>query len=229
MSTRPRAVVAFPNLAERTAVAEWLLSDGIDPVPVPSAAAAEQEIRTRGVDVLIADARLADAAGLPALVRSRNALAFTVLVGGHDGRSKAAGVAYLTRPLDRVRLSCVVWMDILDRRPFRRSVRKAVNRFEAVVNGVPSHIVDVSADGVRIELPKDWRSVLPVIFSVRVPLVGISITAQRMWMRTSSPQSVWCGGALATNRPGAAEGWRAFVDMVPAPGDADRLTAAGPR
>ncbi len=229
MSTRPRVVVAFPDLAERTVVADWLLSDGLDPVPVASAAAAEQAIRARGVDILVADAGLADEAGLVSLVRARNALAFTVLVGGDHERSKATGALYLTRPLDRVRLSCSVWMDTLDRRPFRRSVRKAVNHFEAIVNGIPSHIVDVSADGLRLELPKDRRTVLPVVFSVRVPLVGISIAARRMWMRTSSGRTVWCGGALVPNRPSAAQGWRVFVDMVPAPLDSAQPATTSPR
>ena len=139
------------------------------------------------------------------------------------------GVLYLTRPLDRVRLSCFVWMDMLDRRPFRRSVRKFVNHFEAIVNGIPSRIVDVSAEGLRIELPKDHRSVLPSAFSCGCRSSVSTSRHAAMWMRTSSGQTVWCGGAIADNRASATQGWCAFVDMVPAPVDAANPVADGPR
>lgn len=218
MSERPRVVVALPNAVERAAVSDWLSTDGLDPVRVPSAHAAAEAIRARPVDLLIADAALADGSGLQALVRARNALASTVLVGDQETRNTTSGVLHLARPIDRVRLSCCVWMEILDRRPFRKSVRKPVNRFEAIVNGVPSHIVDVSADGLRLELPRDWSAVVPTTFTVRIPLVGVAVRAQRMWMRSASSQLLWCGGALWQNRRSSEEGWQAFVDLVPGPG-----------
>jgi CheY-like chemotaxis protein len=219
MSERPRVVVWLPNAVERAAVCDWLTADGLDPVRAYSAAAAAEAIRARPVDLLVADAALAEGSGLPSLVRARNTLASTVLVGDHDARSTASGVLYLARPIDRVRLSCCVWMEILDRRPFRRSVRKAINRFEAIVNGVPSHIVDVSADGLRLELPRDFSATVPATFTVRIPMVGVAVKAQRMWMRSASSQLLWCGGALWQNRRSSEQGWQSFVDLVPTPAD----------
>jgi hypothetical protein len=136
----------------------------------------------------------------------------------------AAHTVYLTRPLDRATLGCFVSMAILDGRPVRKSVRKSVNRFDAVVNGVPSHIVDVSAEGLRLEMANDRRAALPPYFTVRVPLAGVAVTVQRMWthasLRRGSGMEIWYGGALSQNRVTINEAWRRFVDSVPVVGAA---------
>ena len=62
-------------------------------------------------------------------------------------------------------------------RPTRRSVRKAVNRFEAVANGVASHVVDVSYEGLRLEMLRDRQAVPPPYFNVRLPLIGVIVLA----------------------------------------------------
>jgi hypothetical protein len=124
---------------------------------------------------------------------------------------------YLSRPIDRAMLMCFVAMAILESRPSRRSIRKPVNYFEAIANGVTSQIVDVSAEGLRLEVPHDARSTLPPFFTVRVPLVGVAVTVQRMWTQSSRAKkaSSWYGGALSNNRASIAQAWRAFVDTVP--------------
>jgi hypothetical protein len=115
-------------------------------------------------------------------------------------------------------LGCFVSMAILDTRPTRRSVRKAVNRFDAVVNGVPTHILDVSFEGLRIEVAGERRAALPPYFTVRVPLVGVAVMVQRMWTRSSMKRgsAIWYGGALSQNRMASNEAWRRFVDTIPA-------------
>jgi hypothetical protein len=86
-----------------------------------------------------------------------------------------------------------------------------------VANGVPSHIVDVSAEGLRLEMLRDKRAALPPYFTVRVPIVGVAVTVQRMWTQSSSSRgsSIWYGGALSDNRASIHQAWRAFVDTVP--------------
>jgi hypothetical protein len=68
-------------------------------------------------------------------------------------------------------------------------------------------------------MPRQRLSVPPPYFNVRLPLMGLAVTVQRMWARSSPGQGptpiMWCGGALSANRPGAEQGWRAFVDMIP--------------
>jgi hypothetical protein len=114
-------------------------------------------------------------------------------------------------------------MAIMEGRPARRSERKNANRFEAVVNGVPSHIIDASHHGLRFQMPGRGLSGLPPAFSVRVPLIGVAVTVQRIWARSATgltSPAIWCGAALSANRPAVEQGWRGFVDMLPVVGSA---------
>lgn len=153
--------------------------------------------------------------------RGRNAVTPAILIGNaataSQGDAFGTHTMYLSRPIDRAMLMCFVAMAILDTRPSRRSIRKQINCFDAVANGVASHIVDVSAEGLRLEIPRDARSALPPYFTVRVPLVGVAVTVQRMWTQSSSDRrsSIWYGGALSQNRLSITQAWRAFVDTVP--------------
>lgn len=218
MANRPRIILALPDVNECATVAEWLVTEGLEPVRCAGARAAAEEMQARPFDLLVGDANMAIRSGLLAATRARNPLTPAVIIGNgaaddpHDALSM-----YLARPLERSTLVCMVSMAVIDR-PVRRSVRKIVNRFEAVVNGVPSHIIDVSTEGLRLEIPRQRVSIPPPYFNVRLPLMGIAVTVQRVWARSPSEArtpTIWCGGTLSANRPGAEQGWRAFVDMIP--------------
>jgi hypothetical protein len=221
MAQRPRVVIAVPDLAEGSAVADWLSGEGFDCVRRPTVRGAADEMQARAFDLLVADAALAFAGGLHKVGRSRNPSTPTVVIGDvlAEEQCEAAGWAmHVARPVDRAMLICTVSMAIMDGRPPRRSTRKIV-KFSAVVNGVPAHVIDVSKEGVRLEMPRDGRAVPPPYFTVRVPLVGVGVHVQRMWARpwrsNGCPDVTWCGAALAGNPARAEEGWRAFVDTIP--------------
>jgi CheY-like chemotaxis protein len=224
MSDQPRIVVAMPNPAEAGTLAEWLNAEGFEPVRRATAAAACEEMQARRFDLLVADIAIGSLDKVLAASRARNPQAPCVLVGDQaalkqiEGRSRAM---HLTRPLDRAILVCTVSMAVLDGRPTRRSARKTIPRYATVVNGVPSNLIDVSNEGLRLELPRERQTALPPYFNVRVPLIGVSLTVQRMWVRSWSVGQrpvLWCGGALAQNRAGAERAWRLFVDTVPGVG-----------
>jgi hypothetical protein len=195
-----------------------LTADGFEPVRRSTPQAAAEEMRDRPFALLITDASFAFGRGLHPFSAARQAP--TIIIGGADAPSESINgqTIYLARPLERAMLACFVSMALLDERPVRRSVRKAVNRFDAVVNGLPSQILDVSAEGLRIEVPGDRRTALPPYFVVRVPLVGVAVTVQRMWARSAVKRTsaIWYGGALAQNRIATSEAWRKFVDTLPA-------------
>jgi hypothetical protein len=226
VSTRPRVIVSLPDSTEAAAVADWLLADGYEPVKRSTPQAAADELRDRRATLLIVDAAFAFGRGIHPQGASKQA--HVVVIGDRGAGSKGGSISghtvYLTRPLDRATLGCFVSMAILDGRPVRKSVRKSVNRFDAVVNGVPSHIVDVSAEGLRLEMANDRRAALPPYFTVRVPLAGVAVTVQRMWthasLRRGSGMEIWYGGALSQNRVTINEAWRRFVDSVPVVGAA---------
>lgn len=218
VTDRPRVVIALPDPLESSTVAEWLLADGFEPVRRPTPQAASDEMRSRPFALLITDAAFAFRYGLHPQKAARQAPA--IVIGGEakQGESINGQTVYLTRPIDRAMLGCYVSMAILDDRPVRRSVRKTVNRFDAVVNGLPSHIVDVSLEGLRLEVPGDRRAALPPYFTVRVPMVGVAVMVQRMWTRAALKRgsAIWYGGALSQNRVTTTDAWKRFVDTVPA-------------
>ena len=220
MPDRPRVIIALPDPAECGTVADWLSADGFEPVRRPTSRAAADEMQTQAFDLLIADAAFAFREGLHTRDRARNSLTPTVVIGDSAAApSEAASgqTMYMTRPIERALLVCFVSMAILDARPNRRSVRKAVNRSDAFVNGLATRIVDVSNEGLRLEVSPNRRSVLPPYFSVRVSLLDVAVTVQRIWMRPSSngASTSWVGGALSQNRASAEQAWRSFVDTIP--------------
>jgi DNA-binding response OmpR family regulator len=219
MSERRRVIVAMADAFEGAAVYDGLSADGFEPVWHSTVRAAADEMRARPFDLLITDAAFALSGGLQSESRPRNPLTPTILIGdaGAPHLSSNSRAMYLTRPVDRAMLTCFVTMAFLQDKPIRRSVRKPVNRFQALVNGAPAYILDVSAEGLRLEMPGERTSALPPFFTVRVPIVDLAFTVQRMWTRSASTRApaVWYGGALSQNQTRVAQAWRSFVDKFP--------------
>lgn len=215
VTARPRVIVSLSNPTEAEAVADWLRSDGFEPVVRSTAQAAAAEMLLPFA-LLIAD--VSHRRLLPAH-RGRHSQTPTILIGNAATASQgdALQTMYLSRPVDRAMLMCFVAMAILDARPVRRSVRKAVNRFEAVADGAPAHIVDVSLEGLRLEMARDRRAPLPPYFTLRVPIVGVAMVVQRMWTQSSTrpDATIWYGGALSQNRASVQQAWHLFVDNIP--------------
>jgi CheY-like chemotaxis protein len=224
MTGRPRIVIATPDRAECEVLAEWLASEGLEPVRAVNLRAAAEEIQAHTFDLLVADYVFAFRGGLHAVSRGHTRSPHTpsLIVGEPDAVARAVAerhhTTYLERPVDRASIVCMVSMVIMENRPVRRSVRKAVPRLEAIVDGIASRILDVSNEGLRLEIPRSRRSASPPYFNVRIPLVGVSLTIQRVWTSVAADVSRdvgFCGGALADNPQRAGDVWRGFVDALP--------------
>jgi hypothetical protein len=181
--------------------------------------AAAGEIRARPFNLIIVDAGWAVSSAFQTSDRWCNTTAPPILVGdASDRRARAMDgqAMFLTRPIELAVLSCFVSMALMEDRPVRRSPRKTAHRFDALVNGEAGAIVDVSAEGFRLELPRA-RRLPPPYFGVRIPLMGVAIIASRQWAMSASKDAskIWCGAALSCNPAGAEEAWRSFVDAVP--------------
>lgn len=91
-------------------------------------------------------------------------------------------------------------------------------RFEAVADGIPVALLDVANEGMRLEIARGRRAALPPFFNLRVPLIGLSLVVQRVWVKAPGAQAAahtWCGGALAENAARHEQKWRSFVEMIP--------------
>jgi hypothetical protein len=221
MSERPRIIIALSDRAESTVLAGWLAEDGFEPVRRPTPHTAVEEMRSRPYDILIADASTNGRPPLRAEGRLRRAATPAILIGNHApqrGETVTSQPMYLARPLDRAVLNCYVTMALLEGSPLRRSERKLVNALEAVVNGVPAHILDVSVEGVRIEMLREKRAALPPYFTVRVPIMGVGVNVRRVWARaaaTPAAPTLLYGGSLLPNRSSAIQGWKSLIETIP--------------
>jgi hypothetical protein len=218
MGARPRILLALPDPAEAAQIADWLTMDGIEPVPLGSLAAAIDEVESRPFDALIADSQFVFEGQLHVVASTCNPRAAIVAVGGADAALLADrfGTYHLDRPVDRPLLLCIITMAILEGRPARRSQRKHTPRFDAVVDGARGFVIDVSNEGLRVEIPRRFAPAPQ--FGLRIPLVDIALTVRRVWVATPGVEhatSAWCGVELFEPHPRAEENWRAFVETVP--------------
>ena len=223
MGAQPRVLVASPHKFERELLADWLVSEGMQPVCVASAVAALHGVSSRMYELLVTDAGFAFADGLYAATRGRTSEIPAIVVGEAGGleESRAArhGAMFVPRPIDRTMLMCSVTMALVDGRTPRRSPRKAVGRCAVSVDGMPSQLVDVSYEGLRVEFPLRGGPSPAPIFVVHVPMLGVALSVHRVWVSgaptTAAQPTAWCGAALGRNSSRAESSWRAFVASIP--------------
>lgn len=221
MQFRQQVIVATPHAEECTALSAWLEAESFQVTTRSTPKSALDAVAGPPFDLLIADAGFVLTGGLRGfgLARFRET-PMIVLGNGDDARACTpfgSQIMFLERPIERAVFICTVTMALMDARAERRSPRRTIRPFEAVVNGVPSHIIDVSKEGVRLELPRDRRMVTPN-FVMRVPLIGVGVSIQRRWVRVPRPEEnigvMWCGGELQRNTVLAVQGWHRFIDTM---------------
>jgi ActR/RegA family two-component response regulator len=224
MALRPRIIIASPHVLESHAVCDWLASEGFEPVRISTVERVMDEIRDRAFDALVVDHAFACKPGQQTIgaVRARNGTTPIVVIGDADAEAESQalsrGVTYLSRPMARLSFICRVSMAVMETRRERRSVRKRVNRLDAIVEGVPSHIIDISNEGLRLEVPRTRKSAPPPpVFKVRLPLLGVTVMARRMWTCSlpSSLDAVSYGAELSGNAARVERAWRSLVDTIP--------------
>jgi hypothetical protein len=220
MSFRPRIAVASPLNDEYMSIADWLTPEGLEPFRLAHHNRLTDELRDRAFDLLVVDANLA----VPAIntVRARNPQIPIVVLGAPNATAEsqviARGAVYLTRPVDRALFVCTISMAIMESRPVRRSERKRA-RFDVVVQGVPSLMVDVSREGMRLEIPRILKAAPPPpVFDVTVPMLGVALNVRRLWTATPPQalrEAIWYGGELSSNSRRVELAWLTLVDALP--------------
>jgi hypothetical protein len=218
---RQQVIVATPNADEGADLAAWLDAEAFEPLSKPTCRGAVDAIAAQPFDLAVVDAGFVLDGGLRAfgLARVRET---PVIVLGDAADSTACAplgsqIMFLERPIDRATFICTVTMALMESRADRKSPRRAIRPFEASVNGVKSYIIDVSREGVRLEMPRDRRMVTPQ-FALRVPLIGVGVSVHRVWVRVPRPDEnvsvMWCGGQLSKNTELAHQAWLRFIDTL---------------
>jgi hypothetical protein len=171
-----------------------------------------RELDEHAFEVLVVDRELISA-GVLELMRKRGIRRPLIIIGDGDGEIPR-DASRVSRPLSRDDLMLAVSLALAEGRPARRSPRVPVPGLNASIDGVPAQVLDVSNEGLRLELSEQHRGSVPPFFTVRIPGFNIVLVAQRVWV-TSSPVAgkLWCGAML---EPKAAStlGWRALLETA---------------
>jgi len=217
MSSRIRIGVACPIPAERATLMEWLDAAGYEPVPMIDLATVLGALDARPMEALVADAALLSEVELPYLVRTLGINRPLVLVGGEGGAPPevARDASWLDRPVTPEALLMSVALALAEGRPARRSPRKHVAALASSIDGVSANVLDVSAEGVRLEVGGLQAATLPPLFTMRVPAFGVVTTVKRVWVAQPAHRTLWCGGTVIRTSPRAEHTWRTLVDNAP--------------
>jgi hypothetical protein len=212
--------VACPIPGERAAFLEWLNLAGYEPVPMLNIDTVGRDLATRPLEALIADVSLVSAADLPRIVKTLGPNRPLVLVG--DPKDAIEDVprdaAWIDRPVTRDTFLLSIALALAEGRPARRSPRKLVPRLVSSVDGVSSKLVDVSNEGVRLEISGASPSVLPPYFTLRVPGFGVQAKVKRVWVAMPAQGSMWCGGIVEKQADKGAAAWHKFITNAPGGG-----------
>jgi hypothetical protein len=221
MAIRQQVIVATSEPDEGEALAAWLNAEGFEPLSKRTSASAGDAITSHPFDLAVLDASFVLDGGLRAFGLARFRETPVIVLGdAADGTACApfgAQIMFLERPIDRATFICTVTMALMEARPDRRWPRRPIRPFEASVNGEKSYIIDVSREGVRLEMPRGRRMIAPQ-FALRIPLIGVGVSVHRVWVRVPPPDEngglMWCGGQLGKNTVLADQAWHRFIDTV---------------
>jgi hypothetical protein len=216
----PRIGLACPRPRERLELLEWCETAGFHPIPMIDASSITRELDGEGFEALIIDADLTASRDAAYVIRTLDRNRPLIVIGDDDATvlSKAArrDVAYLKRPVERDVFVMAVALALAEGRPARRSPRQVVPRIHATVESVPVRIIDVSYEGIRLEVPERHRSTLPPFFAVRVPIFNVSVVGKRVWVNNALNQDAqtmfWCGVKLERNTERAKTAWLSLVE-----------------
>jgi hypothetical protein len=218
--------VACPIAGERAAFLEWLALAGYEPVPMLNIDAVGREFNTRPIEALIADVSLVSAADLPRIVKTLGQNRPLILVGAPKDAIEDVpkDATWIDRPVTRDTFLLSIALALAEGRPARRSPRKMVPKLMSSVDGVSSNIVDVSVEGVRLEITGPSTLALPPFFTLRVPGFGLATKVKRVWVAMPAQGSMWCGGIVERQDKNLAA-WNKFVLNAPGSGQIVEIQA----
>ena len=210
--------VACPIPGERAAFIEWLSLAGYGPAPMISLETVGRELTAaQPIEALIADVSLVSKAELARLIKVLGPNRPVILVGspGEAIEDVPRDAAWMDRPVTRDAFLLSVALGLAEGRPSRRSPRKLVPKLLSSIDGISSKVMDVSTEGVRLEISGTSPASLPPFFTLKVPGFGVAMKVKRVWVATPSQGSVWCGGVLERPSDATVATWKNFISNAP--------------
>jgi hypothetical protein len=196
---------------------EWLDAAGYEPKPMIDLDGLARDLDTRPVEVLIADIALFKPQDIANVLRILTLNRPLILIGnpGAAPPNVRRDATWLDRPVSHDDFRVAVALALAEGRPARRSRRKTVAHLHSTMDGIVSQVVDVSYEGVRLQLTGAQPSVLPPYFTMRVPGFGVATVVKRVWVAQPDRRTIWCGGIIDRPLPNAKGSWKDLVDTAP--------------
>lgn len=224
MPSSPRVGVACPRTGERAAVCDWLRSAGFEPVVLVDACFVNTEVAGPPPVLVVADASLLTPHFLVALRRgdpNRPILALGDAGDPNEAALARRDVQFCVRPLDEKALLLAVSLAAAEGRSQRRSARRIVPRLASSIDGEPAVLIDVSNEGLRIEVGATTGAKrLSPQFVVQVPLLRMGVAVQRVWVKASpsgTDRKVQCGASLLSSDERTVMAWKRLADPAAGP------------
>ena len=213
--------MACPGAGERAAFCDWLRDASIEPVLLVDACMVSSDLAGLRVSAVVADAALLTREFIAALRRDDGRLPI-VAVGEPGDPAETLlykrGASFYPRPIDRDTFLLAASLALAEGRPARRSLRRLVPRLPSRIDGAPAYLLDVSTEGLRIEVSREAGAKLGPLFQLQVPIFNVGVNVRRVWVRseTSVDQPrVQCGASLIESDARAMEAWHRLLQNAP--------------
>ena len=216
-SNAVRIGVACPIPGERAAFLEWLTLAGYEPVPMISIDGITRELNTRPIEALIADVSLVPKSELPRVVKMLGPNRSLIVVGPREKKIEDVprDATWMERPVTRDGFLLSVALGLAEGRPSRRWPRKMVPALLSSIDGISSKVMDISIEGVRLEVSGAAPSTLPPFFTLKVPGFGVATKVKRVWVASPAQGAVWCGGVIERPSANQIATWKKFIANAP--------------
>ena len=189
MPSSPRVGVACPRPVERAAIADWLRAAGFEPLILVDACFVASELSGQPPVLVVADASLLTPTFVQAMRKGDPNRPILAIGDEGDPNEKVLarkGVSFHVRPLTEPALLLAVALAQAESRTSRRSPRKSLARLATSIEGAPAVLLDVSNEGLRLEVDAGGGAKLSPQFVVHVPVLKMGVPVQRVWVKSAA-------------------------------------------
>lgn len=209
--------LALTRADERARVTEWLVAAGHSVDSLVDACRVDSNIEGRGFGCVLADAEVLHGGFLAAARKQDPRLPFVAVVEpGTDLASSLsrADVGLLSRPLDGPAATLAVALAFGESRQTRKRIRRRAPRLSSRAGGAPAELLDVSLEGLRLELSSTQVARLGPYFRLQVPMVALDVVVKRVWVGRASGARVQCGAILAGPDEAQRLAWDRIIELA---------------
>jgi len=216
-----KVLVVEDDHSMRLLLTSVLTQAGYEVIAVSTLETAMKALTAEAPDALVADVQLDGYNGLQLVAMCPRPIPAIMVTGtldaGLEREARQLGADYLLKPIEPSTL-----VAILDQKltgvaqngqyaAVRKSVRTRVGAEVQVLGAAAARVVDVSYEGLRLQIERTTGPWLPLAFDIAFPSSDIVVPVDVVWKRRAG-EAIWlCGAAVP---PEHQDTWRVLVDNL---------------